>query len=67
MSNRASQEDRAQDCQEIQELRKVCSAETDRARQWKVDELSIYQKETFYRESALGSDSGLAGQAELLE
>ena len=42
--NRAFQEDRAGDCQETQELRRICCAEADRARQLKYDEPST-QKE----------------------
>ena len=40
MRNRAFQEDRASDCQEIVQLRRICFAEDDRARQLKYDELS---------------------------
>ena len=39
MRNRAFQEDRARGCQEIQELRRICCAEAERARQLKNDEL----------------------------
>ena len=42
--NRAFQEDRARDCQETEELRRICCAEADRARQLKYDEPST-QKE----------------------
>ena len=45
MRNRAFQEDRARDIQEIEELRRICCAEADRARQLKYDELSMQQKE----------------------
>ena len=38
MRNRAFQEDRAGDCQEIEEIRRICCAESDRARQLKYDE-----------------------------
>ena len=62
MRNKAFQEDRARNVQEISELRRICCAVADRARQH--DELSA-QKEA--SESAYGSDSGLAGQGELLE
>ena len=43
--NRSFQEDRARDGQEIEELRRICCAEADRARQLKLDELSMQQKE----------------------
>ena len=42
---RAFQEDRARDCQGIEELRRICRAEADRARQLKLDELSMQQRE----------------------
>ena len=45
MRNRACQEDRAKDCQEIQELRGVGCAEAERARQLRIDELSVQQRE----------------------
>ena len=38
------QEDNARDCQEVEELRRVCCEETDRARQAKIDELSMHQE-----------------------
>ena len=31
----------AKDCQEIEELRRICCKETDRARQARIDELSV--------------------------
>ena len=40
MRNIAFQEGRARDCQEIEELRRICCVEADRARQMKLDELS---------------------------
>ena len=43
--NRTFQEDRARDCQYIEELRRICCAGADRARQMKYDELSTQQKE----------------------
>ena len=48
MKNTAFQEDRARDCQEIQEFQKFCCAEADRARQLKYDELCTQQKENPY-------------------
>ena len=43
--NKASEEDRARDYQDIEELRRICCAEADRARRLKYDELSTQQKE----------------------
>ena len=40
LRNSAFQEDRARDCQEIEELRRLCCVEADRSRQLKLDELS---------------------------
>ena len=37
-------ENQAKDCQEIQELRRICCQETDRAGQASVDELSLHQE-----------------------
>ena len=34
-------ETRARNCQEIEELRRICCKETDRARQLRIDELSL--------------------------
>ena len=66
--NRAFQEDRARDCQYIEELRRICCAEADRARQMKYDELShATERESFHSESASGSDSGIARQGKFLE
>ena len=56
MRNRLSREDRAKDCQEIEELRRICCEEADAT-----------QRESFYRDSAFGSESGLAGQGEFPE
>ena len=41
MRNRLFQEDHVRDCQEIEELRRICCEETDRARQARIDELSL--------------------------
>ena len=43
--NRFYQESRAQDGQEIEELRRICCEQADRARQLRIDELSMHQKE----------------------
>ena len=39
-------ENHARDCQEIEELRRICCEETDRARQARIDELSVHQEES---------------------
>ena len=57
------QEDRARDCQVIEELRRFCCAEADRARQLKLDEPSMKQKENSFS----CSDSGLPRQGKFLE
>ena len=38
MRNRLFPENQAKDCQEIEELRRICCEETDRARQARIDE-----------------------------
>ena len=45
MRNRAFQEDRARNCQEIEELRRICCTEAERARQLRSDELSTQKEE----------------------
>ena len=65
MRNRIFQEDHAKDCQEIEELRRICCEEAGGARQLRIDELSLQQREeSFECESALDSDSGFAGEGE---
>ena len=44
LRNRFIQESQAKYCQEIEELRGICREETDRARQARIDELSIRQE-----------------------
>ena len=44
MRNRLFQESRARNCQEIEESRRICREETERARQWRIDELSTQQE-----------------------
>ena len=39
-----SKKGHARDCQEIEELRRICCEETDRARQARIDELSMHQE-----------------------
>ena len=40
------QEDHARDCQEIEELRRICCEETHQARQARIEELSMQQQRT---------------------
>ena len=42
--NRLFQEDHARDCQEIEELRRICCEETDQARQARIEEMSLQQQ-----------------------
>ena len=44
MRNRLFQESRARDCSEIEELRRICCEETSRARQVRIDDLSVQQE-----------------------
>ena len=44
MRNKLFQESRTKDCQDIEELRRRCCEESDRARQAKLDELSMMQQ-----------------------
>ena len=44
MGNRIFQEDHAKDCQEIEELRRICCEEAEQARQIRIDELSLQQE-----------------------
>ena len=63
LRNRLFQEDHARDCQEIEELRGACCEETDRARQARIDELSLHQERNFYDSgSIIGSNSGVTEQ-----
>ena len=43
LRNRLFQEIQAKDCQQFEELRRICCEETDRARQARIDELSVHQ------------------------
>ena len=43
MRNRLFQESRARNCQEIVELRRFCSLEAEKARQSRIEELSMNQ------------------------
>ena len=56
MKNRALQEDLARNCKVIEELRRICCSEAERARQFCATE-----RDSFHSESAHGSDSGYAG------
>ena len=44
LRNRLFQEDHARDCQESEELRRICCEEANRARQARIDELSTHQE-----------------------
>ena len=44
LRNRLFQEDHARDCQEIEDLTRICCEETDRARQAIIDELPLQQQ-----------------------
>ena len=44
MRKRIFQENRAKDCQAIEELLRICCEVTDRARQARTDELSLHQE-----------------------
>ena len=44
MKSRAFQEDRARSCQEIEELRRICCTEAERARQLRIDEISAQEE-----------------------
>ena len=44
MKNRLFQENQAKDCQEIEELRRICCEETDQASHAIIDELSVRQE-----------------------
>ena len=44
LRNRLFHEDNARDCQEIEELRRICCEETDRARQARIHELSFHRE-----------------------
>ena len=46
MRKKISQESHTRFCQEIEELRRRCREETDRARQARIDELSMHQERT---------------------
>ena len=59
MRNRLFRENQATACQEIEELRRICCEETDRARQLRIDDLIVHAKgeESHYCESVFASDS----------
>ena len=46
MRNRVFQESQARNCQEIEELRRICCEEIDQARQARIDEVSMHQETT---------------------
>ena len=53
LRNGLFQEDHARDCQEIEELRRTCFEDARRARQARIDELSMYQERNPTTESHL--------------
>ena len=54
-------------CQEIEELRRICCEETDRARQARIDELYCASSEESYDcESIVDSNSGFTEQSKFL-
>ena len=58
---------RTGNCLEIDELRRICCEESDRVRQLRIDDLSLQQeRESYYCESALDSNSGFSEQGEFL-
>ena len=60
MRNTLFQESRAKDFKEIEELRRICCEESNRARQARIDELSSASREgSDDCESIIGSNSGL--------
>ena len=68
MRNRVFQEGRAKDCQEIETLRRICCEETDRARQLRIDDLSLQQERNPSAVSQLlTQNSGFAEQGEFLD
>ena len=56
MRNRTFQDDRARYCQDIEELRRICCTEAERARQLRTDEFCTQME----HDNAYGSDSGIA-------
>ena len=67
MRNRLFQERRARDCQEIEDLRRICCEETDRARQLRIDELSIQRERNPTTVSQLLTrNSGFTDQSKFL-
>ena len=61
-------EDRAKDCQAIEELQRICCEETDKARQLKIDEPSMQQREnpsTVHQ--LLAQIQDFAGQGDFIE
>ena len=75
MRNKACQEDRARDYQEIEGLRRICCTEAERARQLRTDDLSTQKEERKSTVNQLmvqirdlhGSNSRFAKQCELFE
>ena len=56
MRTRLFRETRAKDCQEIGEMRRICCEERNRARRFKIGEMSVHQeRESNYCESIFDS------------
>ena len=64
LRNRIFRENQGKDCQDIEELRRICCEETDRASQARIGELIVYasREESHNCESIVGSDSGFTEQ-----
>ena len=69
MRNRFFREIQAKDCQEIEELTRICCVEAYRARQARNDELSLRQEgnPTAVSQSINDSDSGITEQSEFFD
>ena len=62
MRNGLFRENQANDCQDIEELRRIYCEETDRARPARIDELSMHQERNLMIESIVDSISGFREQ-----
>ena len=51
----------------MEELKKFCCAEAERAKQLRIDEHCIPEKKSIYSESLYGSNSGITRQSEFSE
>ena len=68
MRNRIDQESHTRTCQEIEEFRRICCEETDRARQARIDELIVFasKEESYNCESVSVLNSGFGEQSKIL-